>query len=174
MSRKLNYKSISPFHDRLFWLIGGNVDWWAEQIGVSASLIRDKWFKGSFPGVDKIIKICEITGIGADRILLGKEISYKSCKIGCTEEQKELGRQVIKVLNSKTTADYSGSLTANIKSFYQAVIAEENHKKDIEDLRNEMQSQINDLNSTINQLKGYIRAHNSEPPQDHASKKEEM
>jgi transcriptional regulator with XRE-family HTH domain len=72
MSRKINYKSVSPFHDRLFELMKDDVDMWAEKIGVSASLIRDKWFKGSFPGADKLMKICEVSGKSASWILFGE------------------------------------------------------------------------------------------------------
>ena len=71
MSRKLKYKSITPFHDRLYETIGSDIPGWSKKIGVTPATVRDKWFKGSYPGADKIIKICNVTGKSANWLLHG-------------------------------------------------------------------------------------------------------
>jgi len=70
MSRKYNYKSLDPFHDRLFNLLKGDVAGWAKRLGVTESTIRDRWFKGSYPGADKIIRICTETNKSPNWLLI--------------------------------------------------------------------------------------------------------
>lgn len=74
MSRKFSYKSISPFHDRLYEIVGNDIPGWSKKIGVTPAAIRDKWLhNGSFPGVDKLMKISEYSGKTCDWILFGKD-----------------------------------------------------------------------------------------------------
>lgn len=60
------------FHKRLSEILEGDVPGWAKKLKVSSSLIRDRWFKGSYPGTDKLIKLIEISGVSADWLLFGK------------------------------------------------------------------------------------------------------
>jgi len=50
-----------------------DVKGWAKKLGVSESVIRDRWFKGSYPGVDKIIKLADDYDIDLNVFLVGKE-----------------------------------------------------------------------------------------------------
>ena len=72
MSRKLNYKSISPFHDRLHSVIGDDVQAWAKKLDVTPATITNRWYKWSYPTVDKVIKLVEISGVSSDWLLEGK------------------------------------------------------------------------------------------------------
>ncbi len=47
------------------------VAWWSEELGVVPSLINARWKKGSFPNADNLIKICNLSGISANWLLLG-------------------------------------------------------------------------------------------------------
>lgn len=47
--------------------------WWERQLGVSNSLIGSRWKKGTMPRVDKLIKICQLTGVSANWLFLGIE-----------------------------------------------------------------------------------------------------
>jgi transcriptional regulator with XRE-family HTH domain len=88
MSRKLKYNSASPFHDRLLDLIGDDVAGWSKRLGVTQGTITGRWFKGSFPGTDKIIKICEEARVSADWLLNGKERISAGTEIS-TDQNKE-------------------------------------------------------------------------------------
>lgn len=74
MSRKINYKSISPFHDRLYSIIGDDVQDWARKLQVTPSTISNRWYRGSFPTADKVIKLVELSGVSSDWLLEGKEV----------------------------------------------------------------------------------------------------
>lgn len=89
-------------------------------------------------------------------LLLGEKIEPSPCDVGCEEWEKELGKMAIKVLESKTEADYSGSLNRNIKSFYAAVIAEEEKKgKEIKSEKRikKLENQVKDLQNELLNLK---------------------
>lgn len=73
MSRKINYKSISPFHDRLYSIIGDDIQGWARRLDVTPATISNRWYKGSYPTTDKIIKLCEISGISATWLIEGSD-----------------------------------------------------------------------------------------------------
>ncbi len=73
MSRiKYNKCDVTPFHARLFEVMGGQLSHWAKQMGVSAGVIRERWYNGSFPRVNVIIKLCIAAGVSADWLLLGQ------------------------------------------------------------------------------------------------------
>jgi len=134
----------------------------AEKIGATYEIVR-LWCKGkSKPSTDFMISIAINTTISIDWLLTGKEKSESGCDVGCTEDEKELGRQAVKVLKSKTAADYSGSLRDNIKSFYLAVIAEEEKNNNVKQLQNDM----NDLRQEINDLKNIIIAASTKEPNE--------
>lgn len=86
------------------------------------------WRKRNTIAWQELYDLCEKEEWSFDWLLTGKEAIM--CDVNCSEEQKILGRQAIKVLNSKTEADYAGSLRDNIRSFYMAVINEEKYKED--------------------------------------------
>jgi len=76
MSTSENKNICSEFTKRLIELfqegLGRNyVSVWAKRISVSPQTIRDSWFKGGFPGADKIIRICKEADISANWLLLG-------------------------------------------------------------------------------------------------------
>ena len=73
---KKNNNSLSPFHSRLISILQDDVEGWAKKIGVSATNIRTNWFKGSYPGADKLIKIIELSGVSANLLLTGQEQKY--------------------------------------------------------------------------------------------------
>ena len=50
--------------------------WWERQLGVSNSLIGSRWKRGTMPRVDKLIKICQLTGISANWLFLGIEPKF--------------------------------------------------------------------------------------------------
>lgn len=69
---KTDFKSI--LHKNLYLLLKDNVVVWAKKINVSESTIRDGWFKmESYPGADKIMKICKEAKVSADWLLWGKK-----------------------------------------------------------------------------------------------------
>ena len=47
--------------------------WWEKELGVSNSLIGARWKKGTMPRVDKLIKMCQLTGVSANWLFLGIE-----------------------------------------------------------------------------------------------------
>jgi len=57
-------KKLGEFHKRLILLLETDVPEWARKLHVSQSVIRDRWFKGSFPGSDKSLLRCRIKGFG--------------------------------------------------------------------------------------------------------------
>lgn len=73
MSRKINYISISPFHDRLYSIIGDDVQGWAKKLKVTPATISNRWYKGSFPTADKVIKLVELSKVSSEWLLEGKE-----------------------------------------------------------------------------------------------------
>lgn len=73
MSNNKNNYNLSDFHKRFIPLLENEIKEWAKKIGVSEQNIRDNWFKGSYPRVDKIIKFLEMSGESADYLLTGKE-----------------------------------------------------------------------------------------------------
>jgi len=50
--------------------------WWEKQLGVSNSLIGSRWKKGTLPRADKLIKICQLTGVSANWLFLGIEPKF--------------------------------------------------------------------------------------------------
>jgi len=64
---------METFEDRLLQLLNSQkVVWWVNQLNVSGSLISSKWKKGkATPRTETIIKMCEVTGISANWLLLG-------------------------------------------------------------------------------------------------------
>lgn len=75
MSRKLNYISINPFFDRLYGLLKDDVKGWTKKLDVSAGTIVNRWFKGTYPGMENLQKLCEVSGKSADWFLFGTESS---------------------------------------------------------------------------------------------------
>ncbi len=82
------------FHQRLKKLLGGDVKGWAIKLGVSESNIRDRWFKGSYPGTDKIIKILEHSDVSPEWLLTGKN-NQEALNSGSSTET--IGERLIKL-----------------------------------------------------------------------------
>ena len=60
------------FHNRFMEVLCTKpVAWWSEQLNVVPSLINARWKKGSYPNADNLIKICFLSGISANWLLLG-------------------------------------------------------------------------------------------------------
>lgn len=69
-----NVQSDNGFQDRLKEVLGMRQGiWWEKELGVSNSLIGSRWKKGTMPRVDKLIKICRLTGVSANWLFLGIE-----------------------------------------------------------------------------------------------------
>jgi hypothetical protein len=100
MSRKKKYKSISPFHDRLYSLLGNDVAGWSKKLGVSHSLLP-KWFEGSFPSADKIISICKHTGASPEYILLDIERTGEDFISTLPERTKAACRVIGQIFHSQ-------------------------------------------------------------------------
>lgn len=64
--------NLEGFKARFQKLMQNNTQaYWAEAIGISQSVISDRWKKGSMPRADKLLKFIEITGVSANWLLLG-------------------------------------------------------------------------------------------------------
>ncbi len=60
------------FHNRFMEVLCMKpVAWWSEKLDVVPSLINGRWKKGSFPNADNLIKICQLSGVSANWLLLG-------------------------------------------------------------------------------------------------------
>ena len=106
---------------------------------MSKGTITNRWLKGSYPGADKIKKICDETGKSADWLLTGKE-KKKNCPI-CNSDKniKDLCEKVKILIESKT--HWGDSLQANINSFkvgYDHDGELNAVRKDITDLRRQV------------------------------------
>ena len=65
-------KLKDDFHNRFMEVLCTKpVAWWSEQLNVVPSLINARWKKGSYPNADNLIKICFLSGISANWLLLG-------------------------------------------------------------------------------------------------------
>lgn len=93
---------LSPFHQKLISLLENDVKGWANKLDVSESVIRDRWFKGSYPGVDKIIKLATvIKKIDLNSLLIGREsASIANFTSGWTEDLKNLCLELKEILET--------------------------------------------------------------------------
>jgi len=66
-------KKLGEFHKRLILLLETDVPEWARKLHVSQSVIRDRWFKGGFPGSDKLLAISRAANVSCDWLLTGFE-----------------------------------------------------------------------------------------------------
>lgn len=72
-------------------------NWWSNQLGISQSVISSGWKRKSYPRSDNLIKICEIKGISANWLLLGKGPKY----INDLDEKK-----IAEIQSKKNEAQY--------------------------------------------------------------------
>jgi transcriptional regulator with XRE-family HTH domain len=113
-----NDKSITPFHNRLKELLGKDVSGWAKKLGVNESTIRDRWFKGSYPGADKIIRIVEETGIPCDRLLFGTSQANNNVIVISREKYPEFYR----ILDSVLLSDKGDEAVSAVGSYLRGMI----------------------------------------------------
>lgn len=65
-------KTNDDFHNRFMEVLCTKpVSWWSEKLDVVPSLINARWKKGSYPNADNLIKICNLSGVSANWLLLG-------------------------------------------------------------------------------------------------------
>lgn len=67
-----NEIKIKPIHKRLKEILKDEVTLWTRRLGVTDTAIRN-WFKGSYPGVDKLLKMHKF-GLDINYILFGGEV----------------------------------------------------------------------------------------------------
>ncbi len=82
--------------------------WWNKQLGVSGSLISARWEKGAPPKTDKILKICEITGISANWLLLGIGPKYINKSVADRDEEanrRQVQEYIIKLEETKAEVE---------------------------------------------------------------------
>jgi transcriptional regulator with XRE-family HTH domain len=65
------------FKNRFFEILNQKTQvWWAENIGISQSVISNSYYKGSFPRTDKLMKIIDVSGVSANWLLFGIGAKY--------------------------------------------------------------------------------------------------
>ena len=115
--KKYDY-SASDFHKRLLSVFEKDIDgnllkndkiasYWSERLDVSESAIRDSWDKGSYPTIEKIIRLIEVAGVSANYLFTGKEnerIILDTEKEKLWEERERLYLETIKELKKKNKA----------------------------------------------------------------------
>lgn len=90
-------QSKDSFHNRFMEVLCTKpVAWWSEQLDVVPSLINARWKKGSYPNADNLIKICLLSGISANWLLLGTGSKYL--------ENKEMDEDTRRTLQNYITA----------------------------------------------------------------------
>lgn len=90
-------QSKDDFHNRFMEVLCTKpVAWWSEQLDVVPSLINARWKKGSYPNADNLIKICFLSGISANWLLLGTGAKFL--------ENKEMDEDTRRTLQSYISA----------------------------------------------------------------------
>lgn len=90
---EIKTQSKDDFHNRFMEVLCTKpVAWWSEQLDVVPSLINARWKKGSYPNADNLIKICCLSGISANWLLLGSGSKYL--------ENKEMDEDTRRTLQS--------------------------------------------------------------------------
>ncbi len=116
MSRKLNYISISPFHDRLFSLVGDDIRGWARRLGVTPATITNRWLRGSYPTADKLIKIADHANIDFNWLLTGiSESAAGSCIMPPGSD--EFCSMLRDILSQNTDEQIKSALRTNLVAF---------------------------------------------------------
>jgi len=108
-------KSISQFHGRLEKLLGKDFESISQLLGVSVSTIRDRWYKGSYPGADKIKIIIEKTGCSADWLLTGKEPVNEAASLFARHID------MLKKIHNSNDQTYIQAIDQNLTAFVKAV-----------------------------------------------------
>ena len=110
------------FKNRLTDLIGKNVSVWAKKMGFTEQSVH-KWRRGSIPGADKIMIICQKENISADWLLTGKEHTpakhfNENAEIKQLKETLELKQEILDVIreNAQLLKDENTRLKDKIKN----------------------------------------------------------
>ena len=109
-------KVKDDFHNRFMEVLCTKpVAWWSEQLNVVPSLINARWKKGSYPNADNLIKICFLSGISANWLLLG--VGPKHI------ESKEMDEDTRRTLQTYITSleDQNEEITAQSKKILDDV-----------------------------------------------------
>ena len=116
-----NTNNYSEFHKKLIKLLEKDVPGWAEKLGVSETNIRTNWFKGSYPGADKLIKLVE-NGVDVGN-LLSVETSNQPAEWIFSQKAKEMYYPcLIKVVSrANEHAERNGSLEGLAKLVINAM-----------------------------------------------------
>ncbi len=82
--------------------------WWNKNLGVSGSLIGSRWEKGAPPKTDKIVKICQLTGVSTNWLLLGIGPKYINKLVADRDEEanrREIQEYIIKLEETKAEVE---------------------------------------------------------------------
>jgi len=100
-------EGVDGLHQRLIEVLRmRKKSWWNKELGVSNSLIASRWVKGGVPKADKIGKICQLTGISANWLLLGVGPKYLDGVVASQDESQRRGMQKYVIELEKQKADF--------------------------------------------------------------------
>lgn len=105
--RKPEEEVAEGFHQRLMEVLRmRKKSWWNKELGVSNSLIASRWEKGGVPKADKISKICQLTGVSANWLLLGVGPKYIDSAVAPQDENHRRGMQKYIIELEKQKVDF--------------------------------------------------------------------